>query len=434
MANRQHPDWIASYLHTVVPKSEAPERFHFWVASSIIAGALRRRVYIDMEAFRWYPNLFVVLVGPPGTVKKSTTINVGARLLRDVPNINFGSDVNTWEGFMQEVEAAKDWFAEGDGEKPLSLDDEVTASSAITLVISEWGTFLDPQNYNMINMLTELYDGKSDIPLKKTTKTQGTNTIVNPFVNMIAGTTPDWMRDNFKGKFGGWGFSSRCVFLHCLEPERLVPYPDEQWRGTFRSSMQAFLADLTQISQLQGQYVLTSEARDYGREWYANHMRRKVALDRHPDHDPWLSYYLARKFDHAHKLGMVLAASRRDQLVISLGDLQDACSRCDEVELELAQIFGTRIEATRAGKLYRDVWRGLENILSKMGPINAIQAGAFVQQFMTYGEAKQFFDHCCANHLLTREVDDRGEWYVLSNRVDGNGQDNSEPQRPVIPQ
>lgn len=426
---REHKDWIAAYLDTVVPRSEAPERFHFWVGASIIGGALRRRVYIDMEAFKWYPNFFIVLVGPPGTVKKSTTINVGARLLRKVPNINFGSDITTWEAFMDEVEQAVDMFAEGDPSAKLSLDSEAADTRAITYVISEWGTFLDPQNYQMINMLTELYDGKSDIPLKKNTKTQGKNTIPNPFVNMITGTTPDWMRDNFKGKFGGWGFSSRCIFLHCLQPERLVPYPDEEWRGTFRSSMDHFLNDLKAISNLQGQYTLTHEARLYGRTWYHEHMARKVTLDRHPDHDPWLSYYLARKFDHAHKLAMVLAASRRDLLVVHLSDLRDACRRCDEVELELAQIFGTRIEATKTSRLYNDVWKGLQNIIAQTGGINAIQAAAFAQRYMTYGETRQFFDHLVAAQFLRREVDERGEWLLLADRGTA---DMPEPQPAAV--
>jgi hypothetical protein len=407
---RRHDDWITAYLATVVPKSEAPERFHFWVAASIIGGALRRRVYIDMEAFRWHPNLFVVLVGPPGTVKKSTTINVGARLLRDVPNINFGSDVTTWEGFMEEVEEAVDMFAEGNPPAKLSIDDDYQGTCALTEIISEWGTFLDPQNYNMINMLTELYDGK-DIPLRKKTKTQGINVINKPFINMIAGTTPDWMADNFRGKFGGWGFSSRCIFLYCEKPERLVPYPDEEWKGTYRSEMGRFLSDLIEISEMQGQFTLTEKARGYGREWYAAHMARKVELDRHPHHDPWLSYYLARKFDHAHKLAMVLAASRSSHLVITDELLQAACARCDEVELELAQIFGSKHKQTQQARLNEDVWKGLANMIVQKGAIHEYNAFGFTVSYMSGGEAKALIELFLKSHWLEREIDERGTWF-----------------------
>src|SRR5215469_3088410 len=105
---RNHPNWLEAYLEVVVPRSEAPSRFHWWVGASVIAGAMRRHVYIDMESFQWYPNLYVILVGPPGIVKKSTTINIGARLLRDVPGVMFGADVSTWEGFVKQLDESRD--------------------------------------------------------------------------------------------------------------------------------------------------------------------------------------------------------------------------------------------------------------------------------------------------------------------------------------
>lgn len=413
---RQHADWIASYLGALVQRSEAPERFHFWIAASIIAGALRRRVFIEMEAFRWYPNMFVVLIGPPGTVKKSTTINIGTRLLRQVPNIHFSSDIITWEAFVEQLARAEDIFAEGNPPTTrFNFDHKHKKTCAMTSVLSEWGTFLDPDNHLMINMLTEFYDGKDDIPIRKTTKTQGEDIINNPFVNMIAGTTPDWMADNFKSKFGGWGFSSRCIFLHCAAPERFIAYPDEEWRGQFRTAMSGLRDDLVQISTLQGEMTLTPEARAYGRQWYEQHMRRKTELDRHPNHDPWLSYYLARKFDHAHKLAICLSASRASDLRITLDDLMAACQRCDEVELELTSIFGTGDRTqSRSAKLNTDVWNALESMMTKSnGGIPERAAYQFTLRYMSYGETKQFLDHLTAGGILGREVESGTTWIVF---------------------
>lgn len=416
---RQHPDWITAYLDAVVSRSEAPEHFHFWIASWIIGGALRRRVFIEMEAFQWYPNQYIILVGPPGTVKKSSTINIGARLLRAVPHIKFGSDIATWEGFMEELEEADDDFSTGNptpGHR-FSFNDTIKRTKALNFAISEWGTFFDPDNRQEVNVLTECYDGKSNIPLHKKTKTQGENTITNPFVNMLAGTTPDWLADNFKGRLGGWGFSSRCIFLHAFKPERYIAYLDEEWRGQFRTAMDNFLSDLIEISQLQGQVTISPEARDYGRDWYEKHMQRKAELDSHPHHDPWLSYYLARKFDHAHKLAITLCASRRDSnLTITMADLMVACVRCDEVELELSNIFGdqrTR-QQSRISKLNADVWRAIERMITQnKGGIPERAAFQFVLRYMSYGEMKQFFDQWMAAGILGRVVDDGQAWLTF---------------------
>src|SRR6516162_4751804 len=136
---RRHRNWLDDYLATVVSRSEAPARFHFWAGCSVIGGALRRHVYIDMETFQWYPNLYVLLVGPPGIVKKSTTINIGARLLRDVEGVKFGADITTWEGFIEQLDQSQEIYSTGGGDT--LVNSEATTACSLTMTISEWGTF-----------------------------------------------------------------------------------------------------------------------------------------------------------------------------------------------------------------------------------------------------------------------------------------------------
>lgn len=435
---RHFSDWISSYVEVVTPKGEAPERFHFWVAAFTIAGVLRRRVYIDEGTFRWFPNMYVVLVGPPGTVKKSTTIGIGARLLRDIPNIHIGADCTTWQDFVKQVGEAKDMFASGDptveggvaheaispslgDDFADSLMNQVqTVTCALNLTISEWGTFIDPEDRQMINVLTELWDCKLDQAFVKSTKTQGSDTLMNPFVNMIAGTTPKWMNDNFRGRFGGWGFSSRCIFLHCKEPERFVAYPHKLWTGKHDEWMTKFREDLLVISHLQGEMRLEPDAEAFGEQWYKAHMQRKISLDNHPNHDPWLSYYLARKFDHAHKLAIVLCASRGSSLRISLRDLQDAIHRTDEVEDELSQIFITRESVNRDAKINMDVWNGLAAIIRNDGGIELWRALAFTTQYLTGGRANELINHLLNARYLRKEVDGHTELLVPGENFDGN--------------
>ena len=264
---RIHKNWLHDYVAELTPRGEAPERFHYWTGAVAIAGALRRRVYIEMNTFRWYANMYVILVGPPGVVKKSTTINIGTALLRKVPNVHFGADSATWQKMVEDLEAAEDMFAEGDPSTIDLMNENHTCSCAMTLSLSEWGNLINPDDPEMINLLTELWDCRVDVPFRKATKTQGDNVLMNPFLNMIAATTPKWMQDNFRGKFGGWGFSSRCIFLHCLKAERHIAYPDELWGEAYKDIMVSFERDLCEIAKLQGVIRLTPEARDFGRAW-----------------------------------------------------------------------------------------------------------------------------------------------------------------------
>jgi hypothetical protein len=400
---RHHQNWITDYVAKVKPRSEAPERYLYWSAVAAIGGALRRRCYIDMGTFKWHPNWFIIFVGPPGLVKKSTTVDIAMGLLREVPGVNFGSDINTWEGFIEEFEHSKDAFATGGaGADIMTQDYEMTC--AVTLAISEWGMFLDPKNYLMVNVLTDLWDCK-DTSLKKNTKTQGSNTITAPFLNMIAGTTPRWMNDNFR--FSGWGFSARCIFLHCDTPEQSIPYPDELWGDEIKTWRQPFIDDLVEISEMEGEIVLSPEAREFGKQWYAANQARITAFASHPNADPWIAEYLARKQTHIHKLCICLSVAKGDSHVIDLQTIREATRRVNEVEEELSKIFGSRRSESKVARLNRDVWNGLQNILHKAGAggITERQAIQFTFQYMSQGEARDLLAQLIQMDYIEKAVD-----------------------------
>ena len=86
MSERIHKDWLKAFIE-FGSFGEAPLQTLFWTGVSTIAGALRRRVWIDQKYFQWVPNFYIILVAPPGGISKSTTANSGMNLLRDVPGI-----------------------------------------------------------------------------------------------------------------------------------------------------------------------------------------------------------------------------------------------------------------------------------------------------------------------------------------------------------
>ncbi|HKU52713.1 MAG TPA: hypothetical protein VJQ25_09630, partial [Nitrospira sp.] len=121
---------------------------YFWVGASTVAGALRRRVWIDQSYFRWYANMYVVLVAPPGIVSKSTTAGLGMRLLRQVPGIRFGPDVVTWQALVTAFAEAGEAFEFGG---------EYLTMSPITIESSEFGNLLNPSDKDMVDLLVSLW-------------------------------------------------------------------------------------------------------------------------------------------------------------------------------------------------------------------------------------------------------------------------------------
>lgn len=298
---------------------------HFWAGVGAIAGALRRKVWIDMRAFRWSPNFFIIFVAPPGIVSKSTTADLSMDLLREVPGINFGPDTVTWPALITHMAKSCESFQYGEEWIPMS---------PVTLVASELGNLLNPQDKDMVNMLINLWDGRKT--LEKVTKMSGNDLIEAPWLNLLGCTTPHWIADNMPPATVGGGFTSRCVFVYAEKKENRRAYPDEFVPEDFLERRAKLIRGLEHIAtNLVGPYTIIESARVWGREWYDK------IWDTRPDHldDDRLDGYLARKQTHMHKLAMVLAASQRDDLIITPDDLKLADAMLTATEADLGKVF-----------------------------------------------------------------------------------------------
>lgn len=305
---------------------EAPDLFHMWTAIGTVAGALRGKVWIDMGYFKWKPNFFIILVAPPGIVSKSTTLGVGMSLLRELECVHFGPDSVTWQ-------ALTDAFIEAQ-----EIVKDVGPMSALTIAASELGTFLDPRNREMIDVLCDLWDGRS-VPWRRRTKAEGLSEIKNPWLNFLGCTTPGWLEENFPEYAIRGGFTSRTVFVYADAKRDLIAYPSlrlDEFKQEFATLRRHLINDLRKISLVQGQYYLTPGAFKWGEKWYAHHWDQ----DSH-DHLDTETYggYLARKQTHMHKVAMVLAASVSDEMVIHEGHLEQADFLVTQLEDQMINVF-----------------------------------------------------------------------------------------------
>lgn len=322
---RNFADWVGQYVE-YTSYLEAPTSFHIWTAIGTIAGALRGKCFIDMHYFRWKPNFFVVFVAPPGVVSKSTTLGLGMELLRGVEGVIFGPESATWQAMTEA-------FIESE----LPVPEIGSSMSALTIVASELGTFFDPKNREMIDVLNDLWDGRN-VPWKRRTKGEGATEIHNPWLNFLGCTTPAWIKENFPQYAIGGGFTSRTVFVWGEHKRRLIAYPTLEVAAAgeeFKKMKPHLVNDLKQIAKLAGQYHLTDAAMQWGEAWYEQHWTVES-----PDVDRDIhGGYVARKQTHIHKVAMVLAASQGDTLVIDVDHLQAAAGMVTDLEVDFGKIF-----------------------------------------------------------------------------------------------
>jgi hypothetical protein len=380
---RNFLDWLAAYVE-YASFSEAPRRMHFWSGVSAIAGALRRRVWIDLKYFKWHTNMYIILVAPPGVVSKSTTVSIAMNLLRKVPSVKFGPDVVTWQALVTSFANSMESFDMGGG--------NFVTQCALTLESSEFGNLVNPADRDMVDMLVNLWDGK-DGALKKVTKGNGEDVVENPWINVIACTTPAWVAGNFPEYVIGGGFTSRCLFVYADEKDKYVAYPHLSMPPSFDDIQRRLVQDLEHISAtLVGPYELEAEAIEWGEAWYSHHWKNK------PDEldDDRFSGYLSRKQTHIHKTAMILAAAQRDEMLIKKEDLQNAMAMVSDLERDMQKVFSrigrteTSVQAERFVRFvhragictYNDAYRYVHSAFPDIRNFEGIVKGAIAAGFI----------------------------------------------------
>lgn len=354
-------DWIPAYLNYTAG-TEAPRIMHFFCAVSCIAAVLRRRVWIDMKRFKWFPSFYIIFCAPPGIVSKTTTMDMGMSLVKQVPGIKFGPDVITWQALVTDFAAAREEFEWDGGWWPMS---------PITLASGELGNLINPQDREMVNVYITLWDGRDS--LEKKTKMSGNDVVSAPWINMIACTTPDWIADNMPRTMIGGGFTSRCIFVYAEKKETFVAYPDEHVRADHDTLAQALTADLEYMAtRLVGPATLDEGARKWGREWYEKlWSEANKRLD-----DDLLNGYLARKQTHMHKLALVLSVSEGDSLVITADHLKLADRLLASIEHDIQKVFSRIGKSEEALQAERFI-----GYVRKMHKVSYMQAYQYIHSY-----------------------------------------------------
>lgn len=306
------PDWLDAYM-AYTAEQESPDEFHLWVGLSTLAGAVQRKVFFDMKYFLLYPNLYTVLVSPAGRCKKSTAMRIGREMLNGVPNANFVSDSTSRERLILDLsQAHKD------------------SHSSMTAYSSEFASLLSTSSLDMMVFLTDIFDSPNEWVHK--TKAGGTNKIKAPYLNLLAGTTPDWIAQGLPLDTVGIGLTSRVIFVYHETPRVKDPFPELSEAQIKLKSL--LVSDLQQVSVLAGEYKFSPEADAIYREWY-----KARGTNPNESGDPRLAGYYERKPMHLIKTAMLVTASHSDERVMEAEDLQKAMNLLRRVENDMPKVF-----------------------------------------------------------------------------------------------
>ena len=97
---RKLPNWLDAWM-VYTENSEPPILFRKWVGISCIAAALQRMVRIEWgPSLVWYPNFYIVLVGPSAT-GKGTAMSPAMNLLTKIPSVELAPEATSLQALIR---------------------------------------------------------------------------------------------------------------------------------------------------------------------------------------------------------------------------------------------------------------------------------------------------------------------------------------------
>jgi hypothetical protein len=320
---RHFDNWLKAYTE-YCSFTESPEILHYWAGVSAIAGALGRRSWIDMVAFNWYPNFYIIFVGPPDVVRKTTTSGIAEEMLREVEGVKFGPNVATWQSIITDLDEAFEFMEMPNGEQK--------TINSMYICSGELGNFLDPTDKKAVDMLVTLWDGGR---IEKSTKNNGKEHMDNTLLNLLGCTTPSWINGSIPTYLADGGLFSRMVFVYTNSRARRIAYPNLTARKDAYDYRNKLIEDLRDIRSIVGSVHMTKDAYEWGTCWYDDLCDKQESGE--------ANTLLARKQVQLHKLAMIISASKKNlwnrQYSIDEDILCEAAVELDKLEPQRLAVF-----------------------------------------------------------------------------------------------
>jgi hypothetical protein len=277
----------------------------------VMSATLGRNTWLNRGFYTLFPNHYVILIAASAECRKSVAVGIAREILE--------------EAKVTQVSAER--ITNADLLRQLYLISKETGNSEMLIWADELRTFLSTEETHkgVITTLTRLFTCPTTF--ENRTKTAGVDFLVNTCVNILAATTPTDFAEIIPGASTGSGFVPRLHIIFQEFPREKVPWPRKD-----PEMKRILINDLRHIrKELHGEYKLTSEAKAWWDHWYTKEF--KFTQDRE------LNGFYGRKHDYVLKLGMVLSAGQRDELVVEKADLITALGFLDNMEANMAEVY-----------------------------------------------------------------------------------------------
>ena len=325
----------------------SPDNFIRWSWYYTIAAALQRRVWIGSGHQACYPNMYCILVGPPGVGKGLVLKEVSNMLKHWTLDMSKGNEkiATTEENkaviessvaanlknatsveFQGNSKGAKDTIKPllipvcadsitcealikviGDNYRYVNYIEEAAGvrkvkaygHSSVCFILPELSSLMKKNTQNTNNFLLSIYD--CPIDHEYISITRGKDRIRRGCLNIIAGTTPSFMQTTFSEDLIGEGFSSRTHYIFATKNRfnkmfLSAPTPEQE------KARDELLAHIKKLTTLYGNVRISQTTHEWLEEWWDGYCNEVIPKNKHPEMIP----HEARMQLHVMKLAMAM--------------------------------------------------------------------------------------------------------------------------------
>lgn len=322
--------WIDHYL-TYINDTENPRQFNLWSAISAIGASMKRRTFIWRNYVQYFPNQYIILVGPPG-IGKGSAIHPVMSIVKEAGTVNYLADKITAEKIIEKLATGfpKTQTTISAGGTMMGL---LTTDHTATLVAKELPVFLSSSEW-LHSLLCQLWD---EHEFEYETKGKGSYKVTDLCVSMLGGCVPDYIRSLSRDQMAPitGGFTARTVFVYATKKHQLLP---EGWGKppvNINKLRDDLVNDLKHISTLEGEMRLSIDAQKLWNKTYAEHNK---AGDFDSDA---AANFTSRISAHVIKTAIAVSLSESDSLTISEDQLSRAIKYIEEIRDNVDIVFRT---------------------------------------------------------------------------------------------
>jgi len=292
-----HYGWLYDYC-LFTRDLEACPRFKFFTACAIMGALLSNKVWLQRgeEGLlpKLFPNIWVILLAPPGRGHKTSTINMGVNCLTQAaPEVRIIADKVTPESLVKALSSTQ-FMNEG------MIRVGMGPSDATGLIKApELSVFFGRQQYNtgLVSLVTDLYDYREEWTSE--TIMRGKNVLKNVCISILGGSTPTWLQKMLPEDAFTGGFMSR--FVMCEMPAAYFKRKAFPKRSDKGGGWDHLVEGLRGMLSFGGKIEWSKEVSETYREYYENLL---------PSGDVQRDAYQEREAEQILKVTMLLTLSQ----------------------------------------------------------------------------------------------------------------------------